>query len=361
MKILFILLPIVYLSGNAYLFWKVFQAISEVPLWVKIIIGILFWTAAFSMFVSIGLKETAVPQMMQKILYHVGSVWMVFLLYSVLLLLVFDLIRAFVPVSGSGLQYVLPLVAAVLVYGYINYRHPSINHIEITLDKEFEGELTAVAVSDIHLGHGTGPKALKRYVEMINAQNPDVIFIAGDLIDNSIQPLQKAPFDAVLNQLKAPLGIYMVPGNHEYISGIDASVDYLEAKTDIRLLRDEIVELPCGIRIVGRDDRSNRSRQPLDSLLSRTDPQKPVIVLDHQPYELAETDAAGVDLQISGHTHHGQLWPLNILVDKMYEQGHGYRKWNHAHIYVSSGLSLWGPPFRIGTKSDLAVIHLSRR
>lgn len=361
MKIFFILLPIVYLAGNAYLYWKVLQSLAGAPLWAKIVIGVMFWTAAFSMFVSVGLKDTAAPQMVQKVLYHVGSVWMVFLLYSVLLLSAFDLIRIFVPLPGSGLQYVLPVVAAVLVYGYINYRHPSINHIDVTLEKEFEGELTAVAVSDIHLGHGTGPKALKRYVDMINAQNPDVIFIVGDLIDNSIRPLQKAPFDEVLNQLKAPMGIYMVPGNHEYISGIDASADYLDAKTDIKLLRDEIVELPCGIRVLGRDDRSNRSRQTLDSLLSGADTQKPVIVLDHQPYDLAETDAAGVDLQISGHTHDGQLWPLNIIVDKIYEQGHGYRKWSHAHIYVSSGLSLWGPPFRIGTKSDLAVIRLSRR
>ena len=157
------------------------------------------------------------------------------------------------------------------------------------------------------------------------------------------------------------MGIYMVPGNHEYISGIEDVADYLANRTRIRLLRDEMVELPCGLQIVGRDDRSNENRHSLDSLLARTDPLKPVLVLDHQPYELAQTDAAGVDIQISGHTHNGQLWPLNHLVDMMYEQGHGYRKWSHAHIYVSSGLSLWGPPFRIGTESDFAVLKIYRR
>ena len=83
-----------------------------------------------------------------------------------------------------------------------------------------------------------------------------------------------------------------------------------------------------------------------------------MVVLDHQPYDLAQTDALKVDLQISGHTHRGQVWPLSWLTDKMYEQSHGYRKWSYSHIWVSSGLSLWGPPFRIGTKSDLAVIDL---
>ena len=80
---------------------------------------------------------------------------------------------------------------------------------------------------------------------------------------------------------------------------------------------------------------------------------------DHQPYDLAHADSLGIDLQISGHTHAGQIWPLTLIIDRMYEQGHGYRKWNHAHIYVSSGLSLWGPPFRIGSRSDLAVIDIT--
>lgn len=356
MKLIFFLLPLIYLSGNAYLYWKAMQTVSGAQLWLKSAISILFWISAFSMFVSIALKDTGISQSVQKVLFHVGSVWMVFLLYSVLILLVFDIVRCFVPSLGSGLKYVLPVVTVLLVCGYINYRHPEIVHLDINIDKEFDGEVTAVAISDVHLGHGTGPGTLKRYVEMINAQNPDVIFIVGDLIDNSINPLFNAPFDEVLNQLNAP--IYMVPGNHEYISGIGESEAYLEARTSIRMLKDEIAELPSGIQIIGRDDRSNTNRQPLDILMARADSARPVVVLDHQPFELAEADAAGVDLQVSGHTHNGQIWPLNMLIGWIYEQGHGYRKWSHAHIYVSCGLSLWGPPFRIGTKSDLAVMRI---
>jgi len=81
-------------------------------------------------------------------------------------------------------------------------------------------------------------------------------------------------------------------------------------------------------------------------------------LLDHQPYGLNESDFLGIDLQVSGHTHHGQLWPLSWITDILFEQSHGYRKWSHSHIYVSSGLSLWGPPFRIGTSSDMAVIRI---
>lgn len=156
------------------------------------------------------------------------------------------------------------------------------------------------------------------------------------------------------------MGIYMVPGNHEYISGIAECEEYIQENTCIRMLRDSIVSLPCGITVIGRDDRTNRNRLPLESLLAQAGQENPVIVLDHQPYELAKTDSLGVDIQLSGHTHAGQVWPLNHVVDVMYEQSHGYRKWTHSHIYVSSGLSLWGPPFRIGTRSDMAVLKIRK-
>ena len=197
MKLMFILLPIVYLSANAYLFWRVLQTLSGLPLWAKVVVGILFWFAAFSLFISFGLKDTALPQTIHRILFNVGAVWMVFLLYSVLLLLAFDLIHHFVPSLGSGLKYVLPLVCLLMIYGYINYRNPSVEHIDMAVEGQMDGEITAVAISDVHLGHGTGPEDLARYVDRINAQNPDVIFIAGDLIDNSVRPLLVEPFDDV--------------------------------------------------------------------------------------------------------------------------------------------------------------------
>ena len=173
-----------------------------------------------------------------------------------------------------------------------------------------------------------------------------------------MQPLLNAPFAEILDSIDAPDGIYMVPGNHEYISGIDACEAFVSG-TRITMLRDSIAALPGGLQLVGRDDRSNGNRLSLDMLLAGADMSKPVFVLDHQPYCLAQSDSLGVDIQFSGHTHRGQIWPLNWLTDALYEQSHGYRKWSHAHIFVSSGLSLWGPPFRIGTRSDMAVLHIS--
>ena len=123
------------------------------------------------------------------------------------------------------------------------------------------------------------------------------------------------------------------------------------------MLRDSVVTLPNGIQLIGRDDRHNRKRRSLQELMVNIDKSKPIILLDHQPFDLEETKAAGIDLQFSGHTHHGQIWPINWVTDYIFEQSHGYRQWGNSHVYVSSGLSLWGPPFRIGTHCEMVIFN----
>ena len=152
----------------------------------------------------------------------------------------------------------------------------------------------------------------------------------------------------------------MVMGNHEFISGTEA-VERFIGTTNIHLLRDSVATLPSGLQIVGREDRTNRQRQALEQLLTECDNTRPIVLLDHQPYNVAGSDSLKVDLQFSGHTHRGQIFPLNLLTDCIYEQSHDYRKWSYSHIIVSCGLSLWGPPFRIGTSSDMYVITLRGR
>ena len=357
-KIAFLLLPVVYLAGNGYLFMRVWQAMNGVPVWIKVVVAVVFWLTAFSLFATIGLRDSDVPEFMLKWMYRAGSVWIAFLLYMVLFLAVFDVAGYFIPSLKHSLLLALPLTMCILCYGYIDYRHPRVEHIDISLDNQRDiPPVRIAAVSDIHLGYGTSVSALRRYVELINAQNPDIVLIVGDLIDNSVRPLLHEPYSDVLSELKAPMGIYMVPGNHEYISGIKDCEEFLR-RTPVQLLRDSVVTLPGGLQIIGRDDLSNRERKPLELLLEAADRTHPVIVLDHQPYDLVKTDSLAVDIQISGHTHRGQIWPLNWLTDCLFEQSHGYRKWKHSHIFVSSGLSLWGPPFRIGTHSDMAIIDV---
>ncbi len=363
MPIFFIILITVYLGGNTYIFYRGTQALSGLPGGIKISLAVLFWLAALSIIGTMLTRNIKMPVFLSHAMYEIGTGWLIFTLYMVLFLLAFDLLKLCRVPFNYGFILSLIFTVVLLGYGYYNYRHPKTNIINIALDKPLADDakpVKIVAVSDLHLGNGTGKTALKRYVKMINEQNPDLILIAGDLIDNSVVPLYTENMMEELSELKAPLGIYMVPGNHEYISGIKASARFIQ-DTPIQLLRDSVVTLPNGMQLIGRDDRSNTARRSLQELMAGIDKSNPIILLDHQPYKLTESEAAGVDLQFSGHTHRGQVWPMNWVTDHIYEQSHGYRQWGNSHIYVSSGLSLWGPPFRIGTESDMAVFHLSTK
>lgn len=375
----------VYIAANIYVFVRLLRLLGRllpqrkgVRIVCKALFAFVFWLSSVAIFVSMIFRDADIPQWLLGCMYSVGSVWLVFLLYMVLALLVTDILRLFC--KGSFLKnYGTPaaffFVVFLLIYGFINYKHPKVEQLAIDLREGREVELSGrtnkariVAVSDVHLGWATGKKALKRYVEQINSLNPDIILIGGDLLDNSIVPLVQQRMDEELGMLNAPMGVYMVPGNHEYISGMhrggvggiggagvgDDVVAFLE-KTPIVLLRDSVVALPGGLIIVGCDDR--RMFQ-YEELLDGIEKEGPVILVEHQPRNIALKDSLGVDIQFYGHTHRGQVWPVSLLVDRMYEQSHGYRKWNNSHVIVSSGLSLWGPPFRIGTDSDLWVLDL---
>lgn len=357
--ILYALLALaVYIGGNAYVFWRLLQTMSCAPQGLRILFIVLFWVAAFALFIALGLRNVELPPFVHRTLYIVGSVWLVFILYMVLATALFDIVHLIFPTFHGGVLYALCTTGLLLFCGYINYRLPHVEHIDITTEKLAEGEhLRIVAVSDLHLGYGTGREALSRYVKLINDEKPDAVVIVGDLIDNSIRPVAEARMEEVLRAIDAPMGVYMVPGNHEYISNINKCDNYL-LNTNILLLRDTTIGLPHNIELICRDDRTNKHRKPLEELATQADDGAFTIVLDHQPYDIATSDALRIDLHLSGHTHHGQVWPLNIVTDLMYDQSHGYRKWSTTHAYVSSGLSLWGPPFRIGTKSDMAVIDI---
>lgn len=360
MPTFFIILFSTYLAGNVYIFVRGAQALAAQPLGVKVLLAVLFWSCVCSLATSFLIRNTELPAGLAQTISEIGTGWLVFTLYMVILLLVFDIFKLFHLPCRFSFYISLGVTLSLLSYGFYRYQHPLTRVINIVINKPANlstDTLKIVAISDIHLGYATDKDQLKTYVDMINAQKPDLILIGGDLIDNSVVPLQAEHMEEELQQLKAPYGIYMVPGNHEFISGIRESSRFIQ-NTPIRLLRDETITLPNGLQLIGRDDRSNRKRLSLDELAKNIDPSKPVILLDHQPYNLKETEKAGIDLQFSGHTHRGQIWPISLVTDKIFEQSHGYRQWGKSHIYVSSGLSLWGPPFRIGTDSEMVVFNL---
>lgn len=356
-----ILTMLVYLGGNLYLFIRALQAMAALPPAVRVVFGILFWLAAIALFLAIGMRNVPLPNFLFRGLFAVGSVWMVFLLYMVVSMGIMDLVHLLFPAFHYGFYAALVVTLSLLAYGYVNYRNPRVEHVELHSEKLPDDESYRIAmISDVHLGYGTTKSDLARYVDLINSHKPDAVVIVGDLIDNSIKPVEREDMCSELERLSARDGIFLVPGNHEYISGLRDVERYI-ATTPIALLKDSIVGVGQYVELIGRDDRSNRERSSLEELMARSDSSRVGVVLDHQPYAVKESVSLGVDLYLAGHTHRGQVWPLSWAVDAMYDQSHGARMWGNTLVYVSSGISLWGPPFRIGTHSDMAIIDIRGR
>ena len=232
------------------------------------------------------------------------------------------------------------------------------------MDKKVEGldQLKIVFVSDVHMGTIIGPRRTNSIVNKINALNPDLILLGGDIVDEDLAPVIRNNLGDSLRKLTAPLGVIGITGNHEYIGGAEPAVKYLEDH-GIRMLRDSSILIDDKFYIVGREDRdkprfSGRERKEIGALMNGIDKSKPLILLDHQPFELDEKEKAGVDLTLSGHTHHGQLWPLNYITKAIYEVSWGYKKKGNTHVYVSSGVGGWGPPVRIGNRPEIVLINL---
>jgi predicted MPP superfamily phosphohydrolase len=260
-------------------------------------------------------------------------------------------------VSGSWTAFGIFVAGIALLAGVGNvvYHNKKRVEIDLTLDKT-TSPLKIVAISDLHLGYGIGTGELGRWVDMLNAERPDLVLIAGDAIDTNVEPLHERGFAEVFRRFDAKYGVYAVPGNHEYIAGIDKSLAFLQ-EAGVEVLRDSVATVADALYIVGRDDHANKQRQPLAALTAPLDNSRPILVLDHQPSYLEEAAEAGVDFQISGHTHYGQVWPISWITKSIFEQPHGYLRKGDTQYWVSSGLGIWGGKFRLGTRSEYVVVH----
>jgi predicted MPP superfamily phosphohydrolase len=250
------------------------------------------------------------------------------------------------------------IVVLTIIWGRYNFNNIKIEKLDININKKAKIEtLKIVAASDLHLGYSVDKKYLKKYVDLINSRKPDIILLVGDIADTHSQPIIKQNMKEEFLQLQAPLGVYGVIGNHECYGDTQNTVNYLKS-AGIVMLQDGLVLIDNDIYIVGRNDKTIKSRKKLDELLQNIDKQKPVILLDHQPFNLNQAQENGVDLQLSGHTHGGQIFPFTLVTKSIYEKHHGYLKKNDTHYYITSGTGGWGPKQRIGSQSEIVEITL---
>lgn len=363
----FALMLIFFLAMLTYFCVRGGQALSSFGVWKNVYI--VTSVAFFLLFFAGMIFGNYFPLSVAKTITFLGNSFLIVLIYLTLLffvvdiVLIFNKIFHFIKIDVITFRFWAMMISLFLIFismiiGNFRFNHPQVVNLNITAEKPLQNkEIRIVAISDVHLGVSIDKNRLKKYIEMINAQNPDLVLIAGDLIDRSIVPLEKQKMYADLLQIKAHKGVYATLGNHEYYGEGMNLIEEFYKKSGIILLKDSVLSVQNQLYIAGREDvRMNSNRKKLDEILQNTDKSKPTILLDHQPSDLKVAQDNSVDLQISGHTHNGQFFPGNLFVKRMFELGYGYKKKGNTHYYVSSGIGLWGPQYRIGSQSELVVV-----
>ncbi len=360
-----LLMLFIILSVNFYVFYRFWHLIPSGsiarPLLVTFAVIIVC-----SFFLGL-LGGNFLPTPATSFVYKIGTSWFFICLYLVMAFLLIDLFRLmhlipdkFLFGNWASFGILTGVITVIMTWGYFKYTNKERVELSINVNKNTEGRkpLKIVALSDLHLGFSIDKKEFEQWIELINKENADIVLIAGDIIDNNTKPLLENDVASSFKKIKSKYGIYMSLGNHEYIGEITKSLDFLH-QSGITVLRDSVALVNDEFYIIGRDDKMNPERKSIEELINSLDYSKPIIMLDHQPYDLGNVEKNNIDLQISGHTHQGQVWPISWITDRIYEKSHGYLKKGNSHIYVSSGLGIWGGKFRIGTQSEYVVIYLN--
>lgn len=385
-----------YVLFNAYFLFQILKWLETCHVhfkkkWIKTILIIIYLFFAFSILIAFVLPAGSMRRFMKLI----SNYWLGVLMYLALTIIIADLIRLILIyiVKADPKKFrtskVFRLVGSICfiliistsIYGVYNARHIQTTSYDVTIHKKAGNhkKLKIVLLADFHLGYNIGCSQMKQMVKKVNKQNPDLIVIAGDIFDNEYDALDDPEkLIKILRQLKSTYGVYAVYGNHDIDEKIlagftfrgsrekkvsDPRMDVFVKKAGIKLLRDESVCIDQSFYLYGRPDaekvgRGISRRKTPKELVKGMDLKKPVIVLDHEPRQQEELNQAGVDLDLCGHTHDGQMFPGNLTIRLFWKNPYGYCKVGNTHQIVTSGVGLFGPNMRVGTKAEIAVINV---
>lgn len=359
----------------------------------RIPVSIIYAFFAFSPLIAFFLpKATQVRRIVQLISSYWFGVMMYALLavaisqlVSVLLRRVFRIVpRDFFRKKASNIVCLLLTVAiigSISVYGAVNARNIKINDYSVTVNKQVEGmdSLNVVLIADLHMGYSIGIDHIRQMVEKVNSQNPDIVCIAGDIYDNDYDAFEDPDALALeLSKISSRYGTYACWGNHDVNQKIlggftfddepviehdPRMIEFLK-NANINLLADETVLVDNKFYVSCRVDgekpaTENGIRKTPEELLEGVDLSKPIIMVYHEPDEIAEIAEAGTDLLLCGHTHDGQLFPANIITGLKWENSFGYLKKGNMHNIVTSGVGVWGPFMRVGTDAEICNVKVN--
>ena len=358
--LLFMGLPLLAIG---YIGWHLWCLLPLSAVWKTVVIIVMAGCFLLT-FANFSRSTDGMPMPVAITCYEVANSSLIILLYLFMLFLMLDLGRLIRLLPRTILYNnwgttigIVVLMTAIFTYGYFHYKHKYREDIRLTTEKSMAKPIKLVMMSDLHLGYHNRREELRRWVDMMNEEHADAILIAGDIIDMSIRPLKEEKMYEEFKRLNAP--VYACLGNHEYYSGEPDAQKFYE-QAGIHLLRDScaVVDDLC---VIGRDDRTNQHRKTLADIMKQADRSKFTILLDHQPYHLEQAERQKIDFQFSGHTHHGQVWPISWITENIYECAFGAHQRGGTRYYVSSGIGIWGGKFRIGTRSEYIVATISHQ
>ncbi|MEV6278680.1 metallophosphoesterase [Nocardia sp. NPDC051832] len=356
-----------------WLFYRRFIRATGVPGPAKTVAAgvlVVLWLALVVAFSAGSLYS---PEPIRPIVWF-GLTWSAVMFYLLLGLLVIGLILLIARLAQfSNRLLLLRVLSAVLVvaavgtvaYGVYEADNPHVVSAEVRSPKlpaELDGVRVAV-VADIHVGAARGPAFTQRVVDLVNRQQPDVIVLPGDLIDGSVELV--GPDIAPIAGLTAKYGKFAVAGNHEgYVDGVADWMDFWET-LGLRTLRNQRAEIPINgatLELAGvyDYDAPDPYGPDVDAAVAGHRPDRFLMLIAHQPRQAPEAAARGIDLQVSGHTHGGQIWPLNYVVGWVNGTVAGLDRVDGMQLFTTRGVGAWGPPVRVGARPDIAILTLRR-
>lgn len=316
--------------------------------WAFILLSSVSWLLAMGL-------EMAVANGVTRAYSIAASLWLGTLFMFLFTLIAYDIVRLTVDIDTTYAgPAVISFVGSVVAFGVMNARFLRVREVEVPTRK-LDGGLRLVHLTDLHIGAIYGPRHLKRIVDRVNSLRPDLVLITGDLADGP-HTYTETSF-AAIDEIEAP--VYFTLGNHEGFAGLDKIMPLLE-RTKMRILRNEM-ETHGDVQIVGVDDHWDKAIVPrvLDAV--RPDPSKYIILMYHRPVSWREARERGVDLMLAGHTHAGQFYPFNLLVRAIWRKVKGLYDLGSMHLYAGTGTGTWGPPMRVGTNSEVALLRINGR
>ena len=391
---LFLFLLPFYLGVSSYMMFRFFCWMKHCNhrfnwLRFKVPFAVVYLFMALSPVIAFLLPKSAVAIVIRRI----STYWIGIMLYSLLYVVLFDLLRLIAKHTklkntllfsrGSVISIgsvVVACAVATCLYGIFNARNIKVNEYSVTVNKSCGSDkhLKAVLVADLHMGYAIGVDHITNMVEKINQQDADIVIIAGDIFDNSYDGMDDPEgIKAQLKSIKSKYGVYAVYGNHDIDEKIlmgftfdwggkqlnsEKMTNFMK-ECNIKLINDESVLINDEFYLVGRRDTDkpgteDGTRAEISELTKDLDKTKPIFVLSHEPDELQKTADAGADIDFSGHTHDGQLFPGNLTIGLFWENPCGMIKKDNMYSIVTSGVGVYGTFMRVGTDAEICTVDI---